>query len=158
MRISILAIVLCLATTVGTASADELSLICSGVGARDSVERSSGFAVGSSGQSASGSGVTTRRESFAESVLVEVNDSEGRIFFPSSLLPQVHGSSDAGWRPLERLNVTDDRISGRFSLNFLNKPTVEIDRRTGTIEIDGFSSTSFSGVCERAPEQATRRF
>lgn len=88
--------------------------------------------------------------------MVEITGDSARIFVPPSLLPPVRGRSDAGWRPLDRLNITDDSITGRFDLNIFNKPTVEIDRTTGTIEIDGFGTTSYSGVCERVEAQERR--
>jgi len=60
------------------------------------------------------------------------------------------------WRALDRLSITDRSITGRFDLNIFNKPTVEIDRTTGTIEIDGFGNTSYSGICERVEAQERR--
>jgi len=42
--------------------------------------------------------------------------------------------------------VSPDRITATYRLNGLNKPKVEIDRRSGRIQIK--AQTDFSGQCD----------
>lgn len=139
------------------AFADDLLLACSGSGDRTTASSSFGSVTSQYGDTYSGQSTQLRRETISERVMVEITGDSARIFVPASLLPPVRGRSDAGWRPMDRLEITDRSITGRFDLNIFNKPSVEIDRTTGTIEIDGFGDTSFSGVCERV-EAEQRRF
>ena len=63
------------------------------------------------------------------------------------------GGSD-GWWDIEELAVGHDQIRGRFRLNGLNRPTLLIDRRNGTITVDGM--IKFNGRCEQ--DSGHRRF
>ncbi|MGE0531173.1 MAG: hypothetical protein AB7G40_14795 [Hyphomonadaceae bacterium] len=138
------------------AFADDLLLACSGSGDRTTTSSSFGTVTSPYGDTYTGQGTQLRRETISERVMVEITGDTARIFVPASLLPPIRGGSDAGWRALDRLSITDRSITGRFDLNIFNKPTVEIDRTTGTIEIDGFGNTSYSGICERVEAQERR--
>jgi len=84
-------------------------------------------------------------------VLVEVTDAtHGRIKIPDVLMPPVRDNSDQGWRPLEELNATDTVIAGRVRLNFINRPTVRIDRVSGHMDVKAGGQPLFGGGCRSA--------
>lgn len=96
------------------------------------------------------------RDRVVERVTVSFSENGGRIRLPDSMLPTIRGRSEDGWRPLSNVEVTDDRITGRMSFNFIDRPSVRIDRVTGTLEVRGLD-TSFVGECQ-AIDPSARRF
>ena len=93
----------------------------------------------------------------ASRVTVELNGAEGRIMPPRELIPELAGRGDQGWRQLTDLDVSDERVRGRFSFNWINKPVVVIDRRTGDIEIQGQDAAGgggfFRGDCRAVTQE-----
>jgi len=89
------------------------------------------------------------------SVQVEIHDGQGRVRLPKRLLPALASGGDNGWWPLRDVQVSPDRIQASYRLNGLNKPKLEIDRRSGHIRIDGVET--FEGTCN-AVEPGTNRF
>ena len=72
-----------------------------------------------------------------------------------AMLPRIAAKSNNGWFPIYDLVLGKDEISGRYTLNSMNKPRFRIDRRTGVIEAKGASY--FHGLCRKAsaaPPQA----
>lgn len=90
-----------------------------------------------------------------ERVLIVFEDNTGRIRMPPALQPSIRGRSTDGWRPLTDIAASDDLISTRFSFNFLDKPSVRIDRVTGRVEIRGMAFR-FEGDCMPYDAQARR--
>lgn len=99
---------------------------------------------------------TSGRDQVRERVTVSFNENGGRIRLPDSMLPTIRGRSEDGWRPLSNVEISDDRITGRMSFNFIDRPSVRIDRVTGTLEVRGLD-TSFVGECQ-AIDPSARRF
>lgn len=91
---------------------------------------------------------------FDTSIQVEIAGETGRVRLPDKLLP-VMNSADDGWLKLSELKVDPARITARFRVNFISLPTLEIDRRSGNIRIEGRGS-QFYGRCDRA--STTNRF
>ena len=91
-------------------------------------------------------GSATVRESFSSDVQVEIVDGVGRIHVQGNLVSPIHSGGVDGWWPINGLVVTPDRITGTYRMNGLNKPQLEIDRRSGTIRIK--ASTDFTGRCD----------
>ena len=60
----------------------------------------------------------------------------GAIKPPSAILPPIHKGQGRLVDP-KASTVTDDAIKGKYALNLLNHPSVEIDRRTGDIDMHG---------------------
>jgi hypothetical protein len=89
--------------------------------------------------------------------LVDVVGDTIRVRPPAAIVPPMHGQNDDGWWPLTEAKISDTEISGRFSLNWLNQPTVKIDRTNGSIEVQGKFKLSFRGTCEIA-DPAQRKF
>lgn len=130
-----------------------LSLVCAGTG--------SSFASDSAQTHVNGQVVTTTgspyRVSRSDRTYIEVNGQTARIKPPESIVPSVAGRGDDGWRTMTDVTITDREIRGRFSLNWINRPTVVVNRMTGEVTIAAgdvlAGRASFSGDCERAPEQ-----
>jgi hypothetical protein len=88
----------------------------------------------------------TTRE-FDSEVQVELHDDWGRIHLTGKLVPPIHSGGSNGWWELENVHVGPDTITARYRLNGLNRPRVEINRRTGRIKIDGIEK--FRGECDQ---------
>ena len=87
-------------------------------------------------------------------VQVEIHDGQGRIRLPKELLPPLVTGGDGEWFPIRNLSVRADRIDGSIKINGLNKPTLSIDRRSGTLKIDGMET--FDGTCSAYQAGATK--
>jgi len=98
---------------------------------------------------------TNGRNRVPERVSISFNENGGRIRLPDSMLPSIRGRSEDGWRPLANVSIGEDLITGRMSFNFIDKPSVRLDRVTGTVEIRGIAS-SFTGECQPYDSQARR--
>lgn len=69
----------------------------------------------------------------------------------------IRGGGDEGWWTFQTIDIQPERIEGRISLNFANKPKVVINRRTGDIDIGGVG-IAFSGVCQKVEKDAPVKF
>jgi len=98
--------------------------------------------------------LTTGRRDFDTSVNVSIHDDRGRIRIPKQLIPPLHSGGNDGWWDIEDIIVGHNEIRGRFRLNALNRPTIVIDRRTGTMTVDGM--IKFNGRCDA--DSGHRRF
>jgi len=82
---------------------------------------------------------------------LEFEGDGGRIAPPSALLPSISGRGEDGWWDLENVEVSASEVRGRFSLNWINKPTVIVDRRSGQITIrashPATGQAEFQGDC-----------
>lgn len=128
----------------------DLKLVCDGTGRKD-VEESS--KVTQYGQNL-GSVSSTRTLTFPATLRVEIAGQTGRIFIPANLRPLLRGGGQEGWWTLNNLQITDEAITGQFSMNVLRNPRVRIDRTRGQIEVSGM----FNGTCELAPDPSERKF
>ena len=87
-------------------------------------------------------------------MLIVFEGEGGRVRMPDALVPNLRGRSNDGWRPLNNVSQAGDLITARFSYNFLDRPSVRIDRTTGGIEIRSLAAR-FVGECQ--PYDATAR-
>lgn len=123
-----------------------LSLQCEGT-STIAVQTTGQTNVWAGGASANANSIVTSTARQSDRVLVEVDGETVRVRPPASMAPQLGGNGSDGWRTLSDVTVDERRISGRFSYNWINRPTVTINRMTGDIEILG--SNKYSGVCSR---------
>jgi hypothetical protein len=150
---------LALITVAAPAAAEDLSLLCAGNGTYPQASTSTATVVNpSAGYPTTATGTTTRTVSVAAEARFELRGESARIFMPPQMTPSINGGSDGGWWTFDRLEVTPEAISGRFSLNMFNKPEVRIDRMTGTIQVDGNFRYYFLGQCERIETPLAPRF
>jgi len=96
------------------------------------------------------------RGSVPDRFLVVVTGDTVRVRPPTSIIPPLHGGAKDGWWDLTGATISDTEIGGRFSINFLNKPTVKIDRTNGSIEVQGNFDLSFRGTCEAVNPDARK--
>lgn len=151
----IAAMMLLAARTPDTPALD-LKLRCDGVGTFPEAQSTFASVHGSNGY-ASGSATTVGRGQIRDRVLVEVSGETARIRLPRALVPAINSGGRDGWWELTKITVGEAEIGGQFRLNPFNKPTVRIDRTTGSIEVQGSFQLSFRGECEIA-DPAERRF
>lgn len=141
------------------AHADELLLVCAGVGQKKAFGSKTIFMQDNSGNFVTGNvwgsnGVI----STDEMVKVKIDGRSGAIQFPEQLIPPIHNKSADGWYKFTKLKIGEDSITASFALNFVNNPKVTIDRITGGISIKGFGN-GFSGECRKFdPETMTKKF
>jgi hypothetical protein len=126
---------------------DSLTLICFGGGTKLATEYRSGYRYNYDSHryepySESGLG----REGYNSDVQIEIWHGRGRIHLGGTMIPAIRSGGENGWWDLTDLVIAPDRITGRYRLNGLNRPTVTIDRRSGAISIRGMQP--FSGRCE----------
>ena len=126
----------------GVAQAETLNLACEG-----SLERGKTTLFMPNGE----------RERVQESVTLEiVGDTGGRIKLPRKMESGL-GDSE-GYLPLNDVLVTDDEITARTRITFMDKPKITLNRRTGGITVRGVDAT-FSGSCEKYdPALSARKF
>lgn len=98
--------------------------------------------------------VETGKSDFDAALNVSIHGDAGDIRLPKRLIPPMNSGGRDGWWPIDDLIVGHDEIRGRFRLNGLNRPTLVINRRSGTMVIDGM--IKFSGRCD--PDDGHRRF
>lgn len=136
---------------------NSLTLICWGEGRRPSTNVSGGYAWDSRSEKfVPQTYLNNTTQQFDSEVQVELHDDWGRIHLTGKLIPAVNSGGNKGWWDLESVHIGPDTITARYRLNGLNKPKVEIDRRSGRIKIDGIEK--FRGECEQGAwgERANR--
>lgn len=130
-----------------------LSLICVGTGSAYTSDSAQTWINGQMITSTS----SPYRISREDRAYLEVAGTSVRIRPPESIVPSVAGRGDDGWRDMTDLTITDREIRGRFSLNWINKPIVVVNRMTGELTIAGGDAlagrANFVGQCERAPDR-----
>jgi hypothetical protein len=126
---------------------EALTLICWGEGRKPGVASGTGYEYNRQRHRYEPKQwVASTTQQFDSEVQVEVFDGRGRIHLTGKLVAPLHSGGVDGWWPLDDLAVTRDRISGRYRMNAMNSPRVDIDRRNGRILIDGIEH--FRGECE----------
>lgn len=127
---------------------DSITLICWGEGRKPGTGVSSGYAWDHRrGKFVPQTYIQNTTQEFDSEVQVELHDDWGRIHLTGKLVPPIHSGGSNGWWELENVHVGPDTITARYRLNGLNKPRVEIDRRSGRIRIDGIEK--FRGECDQ---------
>ncbi|WP_171982431.1 hypothetical protein [Sphingomonas sp. LM7] len=131
----------------GDRGGPSLTLICYGAGSAPAAQFQSGYVYNSRTHRYEPQyGTTLGREGFASDVQIEIWHGRGRIHLGGKLVSPIHSGGQNGWWDLSDLVVTPDRITGGYRLNGMNKPRVEIDRRTRQIRIR--AATNFVGRCD----------
>jgi len=134
---------------------DDIQLVCYGGAEKTVAETHSGYEWNERQHKfVEKMSVETGKSDFDAALNVSIHGSAGDIRLPKRLIPPMNSGGRDGWWPIEDLIVGHDEIRGRFRLNGLNRPTVVINRRSGTLTIDGM--IKFSGRCD--PDDGHRRF
>ncbi|WP_404334400.1 hypothetical protein AB2M62_13155 [Sphingomonas sp. MMS12-HWE2-04] len=131
----------------GDRGGPSLTLICYGAGSGPATHYQSGYVYNSKSHRFEPQyGTTLGREGFASDVQVEIWHGRGRIHLGGKLVSPIHSGGDNGWWNIDNLMVTPDQITGQYRMNGMNKPRIEIDRRTRQINIR--AATNFVGRCD----------
>lgn len=96
-------------------------------------------------------------EQYSETIRVEIVGDGGRIQLPPSMLPPELSGGDGGWYKFRSFRKTESEYRATVKVNFINFPSILIDRVVGTIRIDGGQS-GFSGQCETVDTTAAPKF
>jgi hypothetical protein len=123
-----------------------LTLTCEGAHAATATAHTNAAVFGSRGSAFGSANTSVPIEKDAE-VLVEIDDTGGRIHLPKSMIPPINSGGADGWWRLTDVQIRDTEIIGKLSINFLNKPSIRIDRVTGSMEMSGLNRENFQGRC-----------
>ncbi|SEK25647.1 hypothetical protein SAMN05216359_101199 [Roseateles sp. YR242] len=136
---------------------ERLTLVCYGEGSRLTYTPHAGYEWNHrSHRYEPTTGFESGNEQFNSAVQVEIREGMGRIHLTGKLIPPLHAEGDHGWWNLSELRVTRSHITARYRLNLLSRPSIDIDRHSGLIEIKG--TPGFSGRCDIGDWGAGRRF
>jgi hypothetical protein len=148
---------LTLALLLLTAPEGRLDLVCLGRGSANKQTSSSVYMSDSWGNSASGNITGNRSVPFDDQVNLWINETEGRLRMPRTMLPLIRGGDD-GWFKIKDIAITESEIRGSVAVNLINNPKLVIDRRTGIIRLSG-KAGRYVGECERyTPGEMPQRF
>lgn len=136
-----------------------LSLVCRGEARYVEDESTTGSTTGADGYPKTATYDSARNVRSPERFRFEIDEAgSGRVKPPRVQIPLLKSGGRDGWWTLASVAVTDTEIRAQYAFNPFNKPRVQIDRRTGEVEIVGFRFT-FAGMCETAPDEtAPRKF
>jgi len=124
-----------------------MHLVCQGTGERKVATYGSAFAFGSRGGSAWGFGSHQNLSQFGEQMDIDIAGGKARVRVPRRFLPPLHGG-DGGWFEVHELTISDTSITGKVAINYANHPNLRIDRRVGTVALDG-KVGAFAGECQK---------
>lgn len=126
---------------------DSLQLICYGEGDKPGIVSRSGYEWNDRrNRYVPRCYVENSRQDFDSQVQVDIVNGRGRIHLTGKLVAPINSGGRDGWWELQNLSVGPERITGRYRMNGLNSPRVDIDRRSGRIAIDGIEK--FRGTCD----------
>ncbi|HPV69409.1 MAG TPA: hypothetical protein PLU56_14090 [Sphingorhabdus lacus] len=127
---------------------NSLTLICWGEGRKPGTSLSTGYSWDHRrNKFVPETYIQNTTKEFDSEVQIELHDDWGRIHLTGKLIPTIHSGGNNGWWELDNVHVGPDTITARYRLNGLNKPRLEINRRTGRMKIDG--QTKFRGECDQ---------
>ncbi|MDZ7968609.1 MAG: hypothetical protein RM368_27265 [Nostoc sp. DedSLP03] len=125
----------------------KLTLICYGEGRKPSLENRNSYEWNSRRHRYElQNRVESSTNEFDSEVQVEIRNMQGKIHLGGRLIPPINSGGTNGWWNLKDLRVTPEQITGKYQVNGLNHPRVEIDRRSGRIAINGIEN--FRGTCD----------
>ena len=122
-----------------------LHLVCRGIGDHEVRHGSFGTVFGRRGAVATGIGSTGEQDQFGEQMDINIDGASATTRVPRRFLPALHGGN-AGVFDIKDVAVTDETITGSVLINLANHPKLRIDRRTGSVTLDG-KVGSYSGEC-----------
>ncbi|RAK52692.1 hypothetical protein [Phenylobacterium deserti] len=137
---------------------EHITLVCYGEGRRPVVESRPGYEWDNNKDHyVPKNRMELSSQNFDATVMVEFWGNTGRIRPARSLIPPINAGGDGGWWPLTDVSVGRDRITAQFRFSALNKPRVQVDRRSGRISVEN-GQAGFRGNCDTVDERDHRRF
>ena len=138
------------ARSVDNAGPQAMHLVCRGTGERKVHTFGSAFGFNSRGESATAFGSGQQLSQFGEQLDIDIASNTARARVPRRFLREFHGGEE-GWFDVKDLVISDSSITGKVAINFTNHPDLHIDRRTGSVSLDG-KVGAFAGQCEKLRE------
>lgn len=136
---------------------DLLTLVCYGQGEHAVFNSHSGYEWNNKSKRYEPTQRTeTANEQFQTGVQFEFRDGSGRVHLSDKMIPPLNSGGVDGWWQLEDVQMSPDRITARYRVSALNRLSVNIDRRTGLVEIK--DRPGFSGKCDQGDWGASRKF
>jgi len=135
----------------------DVGLVCFGQGQRPTLASRYGYTWDyDQGRYVYGNRTELSTQDFNASVNIQLWEGGGRIRLPTTLIPPIHSRGDHGWWELDNVSSGRNTITAEYRLNGLNKPRVNIDRRSGQISIRGTGDYAFNGTCDTVDNQQRR--
>ena len=91
---------------------------------------------------------TNYKDRINSTINVYINNNESWIQIPTSLLPPIRNKKPNNRYDIYNLDILEDSITGKFKLNFANKPKMTLDRYSGLLSYKGLG-VSFTGKCKK---------
>ncbi|MET0376772.1 MAG: hypothetical protein ABW128_21280 [Rhizorhabdus sp.] len=136
---------------------NSLTLICYGEGRRPASSYRSGYMWDPRSRRYEYRGfIENGTRSFDSEVQIEIRGGRGYIHLTGRLIPPVNSRGENGWWELRDINVARNQITASYRLNGLNKPKIQINRRSGRITIKGIET--FRGECDVGDWNGGNRF
>ena len=133
--------------------AADMNLVCAGAG---SATRDNDGSLFSGGDTIFGT-FGKRDVGFEDQVNLWIENGEGSLRMPRSMLPNIRGGKD-GWFGLRNVETSEHEITATITVSVINKPKLRLDRYTGAISISG-KSGDYTGQCKKFdPAQVERAF
>jgi hypothetical protein len=127
----------------GNAYSANLNLTCEGIGSKS--------------KTMSQSGSTSELRYFEETnsiVNVSIGNKGNWIQMPMHLLPRKRIKKANNKYEIYDLKISEGSISGKFKLNFVNKPSMTIDRYSGVLSfVSRGKGISFTGECKKVDRE-----
>lgn len=95
-------------------------------------------------------------EHFNSGVQIDIQGNQGRIHLTGKMIPPLNSGGSDGWWALNDLRVEQDRITANYQVNAFNRMQMNVDRRTGLIELKGMGA--FNGKCDAGDWGNGRKF
>ena len=125
----------------GNAYAEDLNLTCDGIGSKSKT------------MSQSGSASELRYFEETNSIVsVSIGNKGNWIQMPMHLLPPKRIKKANNKYEIYDLIISEGSITGKFKLNFINKPSITIDRYSGVLSFKG-KGVSFTGECKKVDRE-----
>lgn len=137
-----------------------LDLMCFGGGSANKASVATAWGYSNFGRwngTSTATVVGQRSQGFDDQVNLYLQNDEGRVRMPRTMLPVIRGGED-GWFKLKDIYVASNEITASVAVSLFNNPKLRLDRYSGTISISG-KSGDFTGQCQRFdPQEMERAF
>lgn len=144
----------CLAAPV---AGEEFHLLCQGGGNFTRAETARGYATDNDGNRIEFGLADNQARQFADVMKIDITATGATVVMPAAMLPAIRGGNGGTFKLVD-VRISDNAITGKVALNFLNKPTLRLDRLTGTASlVDRMTGAEFSGRCEAYDPSTVKR-
>ena len=152
-----LAFFVLLVVTSSNANASSFSLVCDGSGAAQVSSTTSVYAQDNAGKSVTGNARSLGLAPFQGQIKLRIDGSQGFIQVPYAMIPGINWGGNGGVWKLDKVKISENSVSGKFTFNIFNHPEFIIDRSTGEIRLQGYQ-IDYAGVCGAYTPPKSKKF